>query len=651
MRTALLCVFLWLAGVLPACAGTDVEPYVRRDAFRDIWISPTGQFFAATVPREDRTGVIIMRRADLKVTASFALGKNTHVDRLWWVNSDRLLISMSERFGTLDKPQPTGELYAINADGSDPEILVGQRVQGAGPGSHIQPKQAERVAAFMVDTMANDDKFVVVSIWPLNDSLYTQADRMDVYSGRRTTLARAPVQNANFSTDHEGMVRFAYGSGGDNDNKLFYRDGKNTEWRLVNDESLHGRREWPIGFSADDKLAYLQSEQPDGPDAIVSFDPASGERRIVLRDKVVDPSMILYAADGSTPIGALYRNGSAKTAFFDEASADARLYHSLEAAFPEQDVYITSETADGKLSLVEVTSGRNPGDFYVFDTVAGKAKHLLSRGDWFDPAQMAAVKPVEFKARDDLQLHGYLTIPNGGAGKRMPMVVLPHGGPFGIFDTSGFNSETQLLAKAGYVVLQVNFRGSGNYGRAFQIAGAREWGGKMQDDLTDATRWAIGQGIADPGRICLYGASYGAYASLMGVAREPGLYRCAAGYVGVYDLPLMSATDRRESKAMATFTQEWVGPESALAAVSPTGLANRIKVPVFLAAGKEDKVAPIEHTKRMEAALRKAGVPVEAIYYSGEGHGFYIEANRIEFYTKLLAFLDRNIGNAAAVSK
>lgn len=627
MKAVLVCVFLWLSAMLPAHAGVDVEPYIRKDAFEQIWISPTGEFFAAPVPREDRTGVVVMRRTDLKITASFALGKNTHVDRLWWVNADRLVISMSEKFGALAKPQPTGELYAINADGSDPEILVGQRVQSAGPGSRLQPKQQERVAAFMVDDLPADDKGVIVAVWPFDQDSYTRAERLDVYSGRRTLVARAPVQNANFATDHSGEVRFAYGSGGDNDNKLYYRDGKNTEWQLINDEVLKGRREWPLGFSADDKTAYLQSEQADGPDVIVSFDPASGKRKTVLRDEVVDPAMILYAADGNTPIGALYRNGKARTAFFEEDSADARLYHSLEAAFPKQDVYITSKTADGKLALVAVTSGRNPGDFYVFDTVAHKADHLLSRGDWFDPEQMATVKPVEFKARDGLQLHGYLTVPHGASAKKMPMIVLPHGGPFGIHDTSDFNRETQLLAKAGYLVLQVNFRGSGNYGRSFQSAGARQWGGKMQDDLTDATRWAIGEGIADPGRICLYGASYGAYASLMGVAREPALYRCAAGYVGVYDLPLMSATDRREGKSMATFTEEWVGPEDTLAAVSRTSLATRIKVPVFLAAGGEDKVAPIEQTKRMEAALNKAGVPVEAIYYKNEGHGFYVPAH------------------------
>jgi dipeptidyl aminopeptidase/acylaminoacyl peptidase len=299
--------------------------------------------------------------------------------------------------------------------------------------------------------------------------------------------------------------------------------------------------------------------------------------------------------------------------------------------------------------LVQVWSDRNPGDFYVFDTVAMKADHLISRRNWFDPDRMAEMRPVQVKARDDLTLHGYLTLPSGVAASKLPMVVLPHGGPYGIQDHWGFETEPQMLANAGYAVLQLNFRGSAGFGREFKQSGAREWGGKMQDDLTDATRWAIQQGIADPGRICIYGGSYGGYASLMGVAKEPNLYKCAIGYVGVYDLPMMQKEDVRESKRFGNWSSEWVGSDiAALGLASPNRLADRIKVPVFLAAGGEDEVAPIAHTKLMEKALRNAGVPVETLYYPNEGHGFYVEANRLEYYTKLLAFLSRHIGGAAA---
>jgi dipeptidyl aminopeptidase/acylaminoacyl peptidase len=171
----------------------------------------------------------------------------------------------------------------------------------------------------------------------------------------------------------------------------------------------------------------------------------------------------------------------------------------------------------------------------------------------------------------------------------------------------------------------------------------------MQDDVTDATRWAISQGHADPARVCIYGASYGAYAAMMGAAREPGMYRCAAGYVGVYDLPMMHTTgDIQRSGSGSTYLKEWLGSPKDVAEVSPVNLADRIKVPVFLAAGGEDERAPIQHTKRMEAALQKAGVPVESLYYSSEGHGFYTDPHRREYYGKLLAFLSRSLGGRTA---
>src|SRR5690606_15979758 len=199
----------------------------------------------------------------------------------------------------------------------------------------------------------------------------------------------------------------------------------------------------------------------------------------------------------------------------------------------------------------------------LFDTADMHASLIVARDEQVDSERMSPMRPFELKARDGLALHGFVTTPAGGSGKAMPMVVMPHGGPFGIFDAWGFDKDAQLLAASCYALLQVTFRGSGNYGRAFRLAGARQWGGTMQDDGTDATRWAISEGIADPERICIYGASYGAYSALMGVVREPDLYRCAIGYVGVYDLPLMRREDASGGRRSATWNREWVGDDPA----------------------------------------------------------------------------------------
>lgn len=651
---------LFLAAALMALsspvvsADVDVSAYVRKDQFEDIRISPSGRHFAATVPLEDRTVLVVIERGTNKLTATFNVGRNTAVSDFAWVTPDRLVFGTARKFGALARPQLTGNLYAMNADGSKLDILVGQDIDDGGPGTTIKPKKGNnKIAAFLIDAPPTDGNKVLVSTVPYTygpADVFTTVERLDIFNGRLTRVATVPVRNAGFALDNKGAVRFASGANADGIRKLYYRAGDGADWDLMTIEK-DGRFEEPVGFSADDAIAYLQVEEQSGPDAIVALELATGKRTRVLRDDDVDPARIIYRNGTHVPIGAYFNDGRPRSEFFDSQAPEARLQKSLEGAFAGNGVKITSQTSDGGVALVQVDSATNPGDFYLFDTKAKKAEHLLARRQWFDPDKQSPVEPVQFAARDGLVIHGYLTVPVGSAGKNLPMVVMLHGGPFGVRDEWTFDDDVQMLADAGYAVLQVNYRGSGGYGVAFTSAGAREWGGKMQDDVTDATRWAIAQGVADKGRICLYGGSYGAYASLMGVAKEPELYKCAAGYVGVYDLPTMHTQgDIQERGSGETYINEWIGKRDSLGAVSPNRMADRIKVPVFLAAGGEDQRAPITHSRMMEQALRKAGVPVETLYYDDEGHGFYLEAHRKEFYTRLLAFLSRSLGGGVAAT-
>lgn len=632
----------------------DVAPFVAEDTVRDLHISPTGEYFAASVPLagQGQTALLIYRRADMKPTATLRFRRDTHVHQIWWVNPTRVLLSVSDTFGSRDEPLPTGELYGIDVDGGRKELLVGWRVQEDKTGTRIRTgKKEEEVAAFLIDTLPDDNDHVLIKVQPFSRDPVNRVDKMNVYTGKRTPVARIPVPHADFHSDNAGEVRLADALGSGNYSQLHYRASAAQDWTLVNDERDSGRVEVPLGFSADNATAYLRVTQAQGPSSIVAWEPATGKRTELVRDPLLDPSPLYRTGCNGcgVPIGAYFMTDTPKLAFFDETSADARLHRSLQKAFPGHRVWITSSSNDGRHKVLQVESDRDPGNFFLFDTQAKTAELILHRSKGIDPQKMAAMRPVTLKARDGTALHGYLTVPPGSSGKGLPMVVMPHGGPIGVFDDWAWNPDTQLLAQAGYAVLQVNFRGSGNYGRAFRQAGARQWGGKMQDDVTDATRWAIEQGVADAGRVCIYGASYGAYTALMGVAREPDLYRCAAGYVGVYDLPTMRKEDRFGSRASRTWMSEWVGDDDAtLAANSPNRLASRIKAPVFLAAGGDDLVAPIEHSKLMERALKAANVPVETLYYPGEGHGFHVPEHRREFYSRLLAFLGRHLGGATA---
>jgi dipeptidyl aminopeptidase/acylaminoacyl peptidase len=340
--------------------------------------------------------------------------------------------------------------------------------------------------------------------------------------------------------------------------------------------------------------------------------------------------------------------GAPKVAIVDEVSPFVDVYASLSQTFKGKYVDFNSATTDGNKLLVTVSDDQSPTELYLYDKASGQARFLLRDRDWLDPAKMARIQSFSFKTRDGITQYGYLTIPNGRKLEKLPMILNIHGGPIGPRDDWGFNWETQLLASRGYLVLQLNYRGSGGFGQAFMDMGHREWGGEMQDDLTDVTRWAIEKGYADPERICLYGGSYGGYASLMGVAKEPDMYACAAGYVGVYDMIMMNKKgDIRQAETGRDFLAHTLGGDKkARIEFSPAHQAAKIKAPVFLAAGMRDDRAPYQHTEAMRDALIAAGHPPdEVILQAGEGHGFYNEDNNYNLYSKLLAFFDRYIGD------
>jgi len=261
-----------------------------------------------------------------------------------------------------------------------------------------------------------------------------------------------------------------------------------------------------------------------------------------------------------------------------------------------------------------------------------------------DPAKMRPMEPIKFTARDGLTIHGYLTRPSVAAGQKVPLIINPHGGPYGIRDEWGFSDEVQFLANRGYAVLQVNYRGSGGYGNDFLRAGWHEWGGKMQNDLSDAVQWAIDQGIADPSRVAIYGASYGGYATLAGLTFTPELYCCGANYVGPSDLGLLAQGANDGSSSSENFFGEWMGDDKEyLRTHSPLNFVERIRVPLFNAYGYNDPRVDIRHWTKLEPKLKQYKKQYEILIEKNEGHGFYNEATRVAFYRRLEAFFDKNL--------
>lgn len=626
----------------------DVEDFVREDKFEDIAVSPKGTYIAVTVPTEDKTVLLLLKPGDSKPpTRVNVAGKKTHIVDVIWVSDERLVYSVALKDQLDEKPSYTGELFAINADGTKSKQLAGYirddaMIVGRAGG------QAAKETVFMsiINTLPEDDENVIASVFR-NGSDFTTVERVNVYSGTRSRLSQAPVTNADFMTDNTGFARFVMGAKKDQFSKLYYRKSEDDKWELMNDEGVSGKIVSPIGFSADNSVAYLVSQEKIGPNAVLEYDIATGTSKVVARDALADPAGRINAIGKRHIIGVYYAGSTPRYEYFAPDSPDAKAHRALQKAFPGQVVIAGSEATAKNEVLIYAYGDREPGGYYAMNLDTRKISPVMYTADWLDPQRLGTMRDMVFEARDGRKIPVLLTLPPGSNGKNLPLVVHPHGGPYA-GDAWSYNVDVQVLAAHGYAVLQVNFRGSTGYGREHKLAGYKQWGLKMQDDLTDATRWAIAQGVADKDRICIFGASYGGYASLMGVAKEPALYKCAVGQVGVYDLGRFKSEDSLGNDYLRRYHEE-VMNDGELGPLSPSRIADQIKVPVFLSSGHEDSRVPIKHSEMMETALKKAGVPVETLYFKTEGHGIYKLEHRREFYAKLLMFLQKNIGGRAPV--
>lgn len=288
----------------------------------------------------------------------------------------------------------------------------------------------------------------------------------------------------------------------------------------------------------------------------------------------------------------------------------------------------------------------------MFDTEKKALRFILKAKPWLDSEKLTATEPFKVKSSDGVELHGYLTKPKNSKGK-LPLIVYPHGGPHGPRDYWQYSDDVQLLASRGYAVLQVNFRGSGGYGSQFETSGYHHWGDLIQQDIIEATEWAAKVPDIDENRICIYGASFGGYSALMAPTIKSDLFKCSIGYVGVYDLNLLwDDGDIQKMNYGETFLAKAIGEDKeSLNLFSPSHLKSRLKTPTFLIHGKEDERAPVSHFYAMKKSLEKSKTPVETMLVNGEGHGFYQEENRQEMYERLLAFLDKHIGDKKIASQ
>lgn len=645
---------LMLATALVASGGAHAQQYSVKDfvghaAYGTARISPNGEYLAVTVDHGDQDVLTVLRTSDLKVLKVNQLPDKKSVGSFQWISPNRLMFNAVKKMGGFAQPFNTGEWFAVNADGTQavPVIFYGTR------DATQRGKTVGAESYSLLDSLKSDDRNVIMQArYPRStEGAGTEVYRVDTVSGRRTSLGRAPKSNCSIALDAAKEPRFAVCSSSrdesgeyDERTELYRRDGQN--WTLVNASKTDGKHVW-VDRTTDDGTVYASQDDGKAPAAIGTLDTSTGEFRQLFADPVAEVSRVVWSTDRNTPIAVVTEAGAPKVTMLNESHPDAELYASLANAFDGQMVDFSSYTEDGRKILVSVYSDSNPGELYLYDRDSGKARFLMTRQAHLDPKKLATTRPFSFTARDGRNIYGYLTVPNGSDGKNLPLIVNPHGGPIGPRDNWGYNPEAQLFASRGYATLQVNFRGSGGYGKAFENAGHQQWGQGIQNDILDATHWAIDNGHADRNRICIYGGSFGGYSSLMAPIREPGLFKCTFGYVGVYDIDMMfKRGDIPDSASGQRFLRRTHGTdENVWAQNSPARRAAEVKIPVYLAAGARDVRTPPEQTELMAKALTEAGnKPEGMIIQPGEMHGFYGEEARVKVYTEMLNFFNRHIG-------
>jgi dipeptidyl aminopeptidase/acylaminoacyl peptidase len=645
------------AWTLPALAQAPaarppIEHFFENDAFGGAKLSPSGRYLAmrsGSPGRHDFLAVIDLETRTAKSVAEF---NDTDIGDFEWVNDERLVFDAHDAmFANADQEGAPG-LFAVNRDGSNYVMLARRHLHGLAP----QPWNT-----FMLGQPGAQDSewiYVLRPLYDRNDKYFgTRLRRLNTLTGEAQVAPEPDVEVSTFMLDAKGEPRLAL-LYGDVKTVIHYRDPATGQWREVaSHDAYRGEQDAikPVGFGPDGTL-YVIANAGEDMATLRTFDFATGKVS-------KEPLVVTHGYDfvGSLVgkdkvLGVRLTTDAESNIWFDPAMKEIQA--AVDKAVPSTVNLIDVPARPGSpWVLVESYSDRQPLRYLLYHTGTGKVELVGSSYPKIQPARMGRQEPIRYKARDGLEIPGLLTLPADGVRKNLPMVVLVHGGPWVRGASWGWNPESQFLASRGYAVLEVEYRGSTGFGLRHWEAGLKQWGLAMQNDIADGTRWAIAQGIADPGRICIGGASYGGYATLMGLVNDPDLYRCGFEWVGVTDIELMyKGTWYAKSNAspgylrygMPALIGDLVKDAAQLKATSPIEQAARITQPLLLAYGEEDQRVPLYHGRKFYSAVKATNKQVEWVTYTGEGHGWSLPRNRIDFWQRVERFLDRHIGQAAA---
>jgi dipeptidyl aminopeptidase/acylaminoacyl peptidase len=591
-------------------------------------MSPDGKL-VAYVTRMDKARVLMV--LDLakhqRRSVIAAVEDSFEITSCTFKNDERLLCAYRGTRVFRGSSYPVTRLVAVDASGtSEPKVLIQNGDSGS---AQFQDR--------ILDWLPGDSRHVLIQLSGDGDP-FPGVYKLDVYTGTMDQVERPRTPILRWLTDRDGVVRFGYGFERDK-HTYIARDSRDAPWRTLATWVIGHENFTVIGFGSSPGTVLVEAPH-EGRSAIFEMDlHERKDRKLLFSHPEVDVGVPIYWPADRTLIGFEYHTDRPQRILFDE---NARItYSALDSLRPGEYVTVTAASRDDTKLLVVSQSDMHPDQYYVLDINDKKLINVGSANPALEDVSLAPVKAVTIRAADGQVLPGYLTLPAGSNGKNLPTVVFPHDGPYERTGW-GFDPMVQFMASRGYAVVQVNFRGSTGYGEQWYKAGLRNWGTVMVDDINAATKWAIAEGIAQPGHICIAGWDFGGYAALMSSIREPALYRCAVSIAGISDLRAFAVEKKRFYGGLEWSDYAIGENNSGLVTGSPLRMPEKINVPVLFVHGDRDVEVDVDHSRRMARALAREKKKFELVVIPDGNHSLSRYEWRETLLTKLEAFLAAN---------
>ncbi|HRY33838.1 MAG TPA: S9 family peptidase [Bacteroidales bacterium] len=599
----------------------EMEKFFKNGEKSSFRISPDGKYYSYRSDFKGKMNIFVQKVGD---TAAVRVTSDTmrSIGMYFW-KTDRIVylqdVGGDENY----------QIFSVNTEGTDLKALT------PFPG----------VRSGILDAMRfvpGREKEMLVTI-NKRDPQYFDPYLLNIETGELNLVYENKENFDGWYTDNNGIIRMASKTDGVNVTYLYRNNEQEAFAELLTTSFKESFS--PQNFDADNKNLYVLSNIGRDKVALVEYDPINKkEVKELFSNPEFDLSYIFYDEKRKVLAAVIWSAEKSEIHFFDQEWK--KIYEGLQEQFKDYEISLAGSDDARTTGILSVHSDRLPGKYYVYDFATLKTTEVANPYPWIDENHMASMKPVKYTTRDGLTIHGYLTLPKGVEAKNLPVVVNPHGGPWAR-DEWYYNPEIQFLANRGYAVFQMNFRGSTGYGRKFWEASFKEWGKKMQDDITDGVEYLVKEGIADPKRVAIYGGSYGGYATLAGITLTPDLYCCAVDYVGVSNLFTFMNTIPPYWKPYLDQFHEMVGDpvkdSVMLREASPVFHADKIKVPLFIAQGANDPRVNKAESDQMVEALKARGIEVEYMVKDDEGHGFHNQDNQYDFYGAMEKFFDKHL--------